>query len=70
MDNNQRNSKNLVDINDLIGDAVNNAIARRNQADFFSALSDEEAISVAGGTRALVPIVVGLVVPPDSPSFS
>lgn len=41
-----------LEINDLIGDAVNNAIARRSQTDSesaLSALSDEEKRRVAGG---------------------
>ena len=42
------------EINDLIGDAVKNATARRNQAidpeDALSALSDEQAGSIAGGS--------------------
>lgn len=52
MDANQRNYKGQVEINDLIGDAVNNAMARRHQAidsqDALSALSDEETRSIVG----------------------
>lgn len=51
---NQRSYKNQVKINDLIDDAVNNAVARRHQVidsqDALSALSDEEAGSIAGGS--------------------
>lgn len=54
MDGNQRNYKGQVEINDLIGDAVKNAVARRHQTidsqDALSALSDEEAGSIAGGS--------------------
>ncbi|MDJ0697503.1 hypothetical protein [Mastigocoleus sp. MO_188.B34] len=42
------------EINDLIGECVNNAIARRNQVDLessFSVLSEEEATTIAGGLR-------------------
>lgn len=58
MDANQRNYKGQVEINDLIGDAVNNAVARRHQViDSQDALSDEEAANVAGGFN--LPIYVG-----------
>ncbi len=51
MDANQRNYKGQVEINDLIGDAVKNAVFRRNEVmdseDALSALSDEEAGTIA-----------------------
>lgn len=54
MDVNQISYKGQVGINDLIDDAVNNAVARRHQVidsqDALSALSDEEAGRVAGGS--------------------
>lgn len=53
MDATQRKCKGQVEINDLIDDAVNNAVVRRNQVidsqDALSALSDEQAGSIAGG---------------------
>ncbi|MBW4457480.1 MAG: hypothetical protein KME55_35210 [Nostoc indistinguendum CM1-VF10] len=61
MDANQRNYKGQVGINDLISDAVNNAVARRNQVidsqDALPALSEEEAESIAGGFN--LPIYIG-----------
>lgn len=53
MEETQRKYRSQVEINDLIDDAVKNAVARRNQAmdseDALSALSGEEAKSIAGG---------------------
>lgn len=46
--------KGQLEINDLIGDAVNNAVARRSQIDSesaLSALSDEQVRSIAGGLK-------------------
>lgn len=66
-----------LEINDLIGDAVNNAVARRSQIDSeLSALSDEQVKSVAGGRNIMnptimdyksicPPITVGLIAVPD-----
>lgn len=60
MDGNQRSYKGQVEINDLISDAVNNAVARRHQTidsqDALSALSDEEAGRIVGlgGIRRLI----------------
>ncbi|MDF5728893.1 MAG: hypothetical protein PUP92_12920 [Rhizonema sp. PD38] len=49
----ERFRKHSVEINDLIGDAINNALVRRNQAidsqDTLSALSNEEETKVVGG---------------------
>lgn len=70
-----------LEINDLIGDAVNNAVARRSQIDSeLSALSDEQLKSVAGGliikdtiwppfTIGIIlcpPVIVGLIAVPDN----
>ncbi|MFB2974922.1 hypothetical protein [Microseira sp. BLCC-F43] len=49
MNPNQRKPSTQLEINDLIDDAVTNAIARRG---FSEDLSDEEAASVAGGRLA------------------
>lgn len=64
MDANQRNYKGQVEINDLIDDAVKNAVFRRNEVidseDALSALSDEEVGSIAGGiTKPIEPIIAG-----------
>lgn len=60
MDGNQRKYRGQLEINDLIGDAVKNAVFRRNEVkgseDAFSALSDEEAGSIAGGITKPIPI--------------
>ncbi|MFB2974921.1 hypothetical protein [Microseira sp. BLCC-F43] len=50
MNPNQRKPSSQFEINDLIDDAVTNAMARRG---FSEDLSDEEAASVAGGVRAI-----------------
>ncbi|MGI2904386.1 hypothetical protein [Tolypothrix sp. VBCCA 56010] len=65
MDGNQRKYKGQVEINDLIGDAVKNAVFRRNEVidseDALSALSNEEAGSIAGGiTKSTEPIELGI----------
>ena len=57
MDNKHRSQ---LEINDLIGDAVNNAVARRSQIDSesaLSALSDEQARSITGGLMIDVDIL-------------
>lgn len=73
MDNKHRSQ---LEINDLIGDAVNNAVARRSQIDSeLSALSDEQARSITGGGIIEVPklafpfppIVAGMIIPHDIP---
>ena len=56
MDVNKRKCNDPIELNDLIGDAVKNAVARRNLAidseDDLLALSDEELASVTGGKIA------------------
>ncbi|MEH2299048.1 hypothetical protein [Nostoc sp.] len=61
MERKERKYNGQIEINDLIDDAVKNAVARRNQGlDSENALSDEEAKNVAGGISALVvPTIVG-----------
>lgn len=63
MDGNQKNYEGQVEINDLIGDAVKNAEARRHQVidsqDALSALSDEQAGSIAGGSIVEKIILLG-----------
>nr|AVH79554.1 hypothetical protein [Stigonema sp. PCC 9446] len=70
MDGKQRNYNGQFEITDIIDDAINNALVRRNQAidsqDALSALSDEEAAKVAGGQNVAVckivqPIIIGLI---------
>ena len=70
MDAHIRNYKGQVEINDVIGDAVKNAVARRQEAldseIAWSALSDEEANSIVGGASlqpTLQPTTIGLVAP-------
>jgi len=52
MNGNKRNYKGQVEINDLIDDAVNNAVLRRKEImdseDALSALSNEEAGGIVG----------------------
>ncbi|MBN3962310.1 hypothetical protein [Nostoc sp. NMS8] len=57
-----------IEINDLIDDAVQNAVTRRNEAlnseESLLLMSDEEAKSVAGGASKLVPTILGKIFPP------
>ncbi|MEH2141014.1 hypothetical protein [Nostoc sp.] len=60
MERKERKYNGQIEINDLIDDAVKNAVARRNQGlDSENVLSDEEAKSVAGGISKLNPIILG-----------
>ena len=77
--NGKQRKYNQVEINDLIDDAVNNAIKRRgakDSQDDFLTLSDEEATGVAGGLQATVhgviinpnpnpPIIHGVIINPN-----
>lgn len=77
MENNRSKYNNQLQINDLIDDAVENAIARRNQAlnseESLLVVSDEEAKTVVGGivgdvSRTIIgfpPITLGLIAYPD-----
>ncbi len=60
MDGKQRKYNGQVEINDLIGDAVNNALFRRHQSrdsqDALSALSNEEVAKIAGGQQSIIKI--------------
>lgn len=53
-----------IEINDLIGDAVNNAVARRSQAinsdEALLTLSEEETKNLMGGYRFVPWIILGL----------
>ncbi|MEH2308243.1 MULTISPECIES: hypothetical protein [unclassified Nostoc] len=66
MEKHKRSYNSHLEINNLIDDAVNNAVARRNQGldseDALSSVSDEEAKSVAGGIAAVA--TVGLIAKP------
>ena len=67
MDVNKRKCNDPIELNDLIGDAVKNAVFRRNEVidseDALSALSNHEAGSIAGGiTKANEPISLGIIV--------
>ena len=69
MQGNQSKYNGQIEITDLIGEAVKNAVARRNQAmdseDALLALSKEEAGGVTGGLTSVplisVPIFAGLI---------
>ncbi|MDK2410087.1 hypothetical protein QHH11_18050 [Aphanizomenon sp. PH219] len=61
------NKKNQFEINDLIDEAVSNAVARRSEAlDSVENLSDEEAKNVTGGAalESVKPIILGRIFPP------
>ncbi|MEH2324604.1 MAG: hypothetical protein V7K32_13720 [Nostoc sp.] len=65
----ERKYNNQIEINDLIDDAVKNAVTRRNEVfdseEALLAMSDEEAKSVAGGVSKLNPIILGkFAIPP------
>ncbi len=65
MSDHNRKHNNQVEINDLIDDAVNNALVRRSEA--LLPLSDEEAQSISGGTggtTSLLPAVLGVIIKP------
>jgi hypothetical protein len=68
MEVNKKNSNTQLEINNLIDDAVNNAVARRNSAedseDTLLNLSNEEMANVAGGLALKYPIIVGLIALP------
>ncbi|MBH8553537.1 hypothetical protein I8751_14385 [Nostocaceae cyanobacterium CENA357] len=72
MDKNNRKFKDQLEINDLIDESINNALARRNQIidanESLSDLSSEEAGNIVGGASTPValkiicpPIIVGLI---------
>jgi hypothetical protein len=81
MESNKKNSKIKFEISNLIDDAVNNALARRNpergSEDSLFTLSDEESGSIAGGFAKVAddfavaggriyPITNGGLIPPIS----
>ena len=61
----ERKYNNQIEINDLIDDAVKNAVTRRNEVwdseEALLAMSDEESKSVAGGVSKLVPTILGKI---------
>ena len=74
MERKKKNSNIQLEINNLIDDAVNNAVARRNpdqdSEDALLTLSDEEMANVAGGIANIAvagffpvrePIICGLI---------
>ncbi len=61
MDANSRKKPSQLEINDLIGEAVVNAEARRNQAE--ESLSDEQAAAVKGGRISFI-TCGGIRIPP------
>ncbi len=66
MEKHKRNYNSQIEINNLIDDAVNNALARRNQGldseDALSIVSDEETKNVAGGLASVK--TIGLIAKP------
>ncbi|WP_138498539.1 hypothetical protein [Nostoc sp. PA-18-2419] len=68
----RKNSNMRLEINNLIDDAVNNAVARRNlgedSEDTLLNLSDEETAKVEGGIASVslvkIPIICGLIALP------
>ncbi len=72
MEHNKQPHSSSVEINDLIEDAVSNALARRN--DCLSDMTDEEVKNIAGGVTTVLgviiklPITLGLIDP--NPSLS
>ncbi|MDZ8262443.1 hypothetical protein [Nostoc sp. ChiQUE01b] len=60
MERNKKNSNFQFDISNLIDNAVNNALARRNQnqdlEDALLTLSDEEMANVAGGIASVASV--------------
>lgn len=67
MDGQTRKFNSQIEINDLIGDAVKNAVSRRNQAidseDALSTLSNEEAGGIVGmgGIRVTHPPTIEIL---------
>jgi len=71
MENKERNYNGKIEIDDLINDAVENALARRSQGlDSEDVLSNEEMKSVAGGIAFPFPILTGIVAYPDETLLS
>lgn len=68
MEANKRKHNSQVEINDLIDDAVNNALARRNEAlgseDALLAVSEEEAKNIAGGIVVTGYTTIGIIARP------
>ncbi|MGM3308752.1 hypothetical protein ACSQ6I_22710 [Anabaena sp. WFMT] len=69
MEINNKHHNNQFEINDLIDEAVNNAVARRHEAldseEALLDLSDEEAKNVAGGASlSIKPIIFGYIICP------
>ncbi|WP_375473648.1 hypothetical protein [uncultured Nostoc sp.] len=73
MERNKKNSDIQLNISNLIDNAVNNAVARRNlvedSEDTLLTLSDEEMAKVAGGLVLLEPIICGGLTPPILPDL-
>lgn len=65
MDGHKRKFNSQIEVTDLIGDAVKNAVSRRNEAmdseDALPALSNEEAENVAGGLLPNIAVFGGIL---------
>jgi hypothetical protein len=66
MKDHQSKHNNQVEIHDLIDDAINHALVRRNEA--LLPLNDEEAKSISGGTTSLLPVVKDVVIKLPQPT--
>ncbi|MBG1267515.1 hypothetical protein [Nostoc sp. WHI] len=68
MESKERNYNGQIQIDDLINDAVENALARRNQAlDSEDVLSNEEMKNVVGGISIIKPpLISGIIVCPTT----
>ncbi|MDB9319550.1 MULTISPECIES: hypothetical protein [Cyanophyceae] len=70
------NNKHNLEINDLIDNAVNNALERRNEAlESLSDLSDEEIKNVSGGRIIIFGmwfprVTTGMIAPPNDTSIA
>ncbi|MBR8838172.1 MAG: hypothetical protein DSM106950_30265 [Stigonema ocellatum SAG 48.90 = DSM 106950] len=62
MNDNTKKRNSHVEIDDLMDDAVNNALVRRNEA--LLALGDEEAESISGGASPPFPTIHGVIINP------
>ncbi|QFS51380.1 hypothetical protein [Nostoc sphaeroides] len=59
-------SQSKIEINDLIGDAVNNALARRYES--FSVILPEEEKNIVGGSLPChLPLINGVIIKHDPP---
>lgn len=77
MEVNKKNVNNQLEINNLIDNAVNNAVARRNSVedseDALQSLSNEEMANVAGGFASIASSLVlkkPIILDPKNPTIA